>query len=51
VVDAEGEKNIKAKIARYSREAQSGQGQLVESEKQAVKIALQALLILGTKQK
>ncbi|MEI7620026.1 MAG: nucleoside phosphorylase [Candidatus Falkowbacteria bacterium] len=47
VVDAEGEKNIKAKIARYSSEAQSGKGQLVELEKRAVTIALEALLKLG----
>ncbi|PIT94838.1 uridine phosphorylase [Candidatus Falkowbacteria bacterium CG10_big_fil_rev_8_21_14_0_10_39_9] len=49
VVAAEGEKNIKAKIARYSSEAQSGQGQLVEKEKRAVQIALEALLILKKK--
>jgi len=49
VVDAEGEKNIKAKIALYSSEAKSGQGQLVEMEKRAIKIALEALLILGKK--
>ena len=49
VVDAEGEKNIKEKIARYSSEARSGAGQLVEMEKKAVKIALDALLTLGKK--
>jgi uridine phosphorylase len=49
VVDAEGEKNIKEKIARYSSEAKSGAGQLVEMEKRAVKIALDALLTLGKK--
>ncbi len=46
VVDAEGEKNVAAKIARYSSEARSGQGQLVEKEKQAVQLALEALLTL-----
>ncbi|MFA4942911.1 MAG: nucleoside phosphorylase [Patescibacteria group bacterium] len=45
VVDMEGEKNIKAKIAAYSSEAQSGAGKLVEMEKKAVAIALEALLI------
>jgi len=49
VVDAEGEKNIKAKIAQYSSEAHSGQGQLVEMEKRAVSIALEALLTLAKK--
>lgn len=44
VVDAEGEKNIKAKIALYSSEAKSGKGQLVEMEKRAVIVALEALL-------
>lgn len=51
VVDAEGEKNIKAKIAKYSSQAQSGAGQLVEMEKRAVTIALEALLASGKNKK
>ncbi len=46
VVDQEGEKNISAKIARYSSQAQSGKGELVELEARAVKVALAALVNL-----
>lgn len=49
VVDAEGEKNIKAKIATYSSEAQKGKGRLVEMEKRAISIALEALLTSSKK--
>jgi uridine phosphorylase len=43
VVDQEGEKNLKEKIAEYSVEAQKNKGPLVEFEKKATKIALEAI--------
>jgi len=46
VVDQEGERNIKAKIARYSVEAKAAKGPLVELEKKAARIALEALVSL-----
>lgn len=44
VVDQEGEKNLKEKIAQYSVEAKENKGELVDFEKQATKIALEAIL-------
>ncbi|MFA5021850.1 MAG: nucleoside phosphorylase [Patescibacteria group bacterium] len=43
VVDAEGEKNVAEKIANYSMQAKNNQGQLVEYEKRAVKLALETI--------
>ena len=43
VVDQEGEKNLKEKIAEYSVEAQKNQGPLVELERKATQIALEAI--------
>ncbi|MEI7452046.1 MAG: nucleoside phosphorylase [Candidatus Falkowbacteria bacterium] len=49
VVDQEGEKNIKEKIAVYSAQAKSGKGALVEKELLATEVALEALVILNKK--
>ncbi len=43
VVDQEGEKNLKEKIAEYSIEAKENKGELVEFEKKATSIALEAI--------
>jgi len=47
VVDQEGEKNLKEKITQYSVEAKENKGELVDFEKQAIKIALEAILKYG----
>jgi uridine phosphorylase len=47
VVDQEGEKNIKEKIAAYSTQAKAGVGDLVKGEEKATKIALEALVKLS----
>lgn len=44
VVDQEGEKNIKARIAKYSLQAKAEKGALFEAEQRATKVALEALL-------
>lgn len=44
VVDQEGEKNLKEKISEYSLAAQKNQGPLVEFEKKATQIALEAII-------
>ena len=47
VVDQEGEKNLKSKIARYSVEAKNDKGELVKEEKRATQVALEALVSLA----
>ena len=49
VVDQEGEKNVKAKIAEYSVQAKNKKGKLVQLEKQAAKVALEAIVNLNAK--
>ncbi|MCU0680452.1 MAG: nucleoside phosphorylase [Planctomycetes bacterium] len=44
VVDQEGEKNVKAKIANYSKQAQENKGELVAFEKRGIITALEALV-------
>lgn len=49
VVDQEGEKDIKAKIAQYSSEAKAGKGSLIKQEELATKIALEAFVKINKK--
>jgi uridine phosphorylase len=44
VVDQEGEKNLKGKIAAYSVQAKENKGQIIKMEQLAAKVALEALL-------
>ncbi|MEI6627547.1 MAG: nucleoside phosphorylase [bacterium] len=47
VVDQEGEKNVKEKIAAYSVQAKQNKGKLVEMEKRGIITALEAILKLA----
>ena len=49
VVDHEAEKNVKQKIAKYSLEAKSGKGILVEMENRASLVALESLVDVAKK--
>lgn len=49
VVDQEGEKNLKSKIAEYSMSAKNNHGKLIAMEKQATKVALEAIIYLSKK--
>lgn len=49
VVDQEGEKNLKGKIAAYSVQAKKNKGELIKKEQLAAKVALEALLAASKK--